>query len=573
MTRRLSSSTRSHTEDSIFLRPDEDPVWLDEPTKPGKRVDAAPRKEELLGRKDGSTGGQSSQREDVFLHKVYTLVIEFQYWASLFVVSQVTGYWIFFVVEGNGPFASIYKALQVIDFYLGFVLPCHPIFGMDSMALMKAVVNTTQQTWIIYVTAGIGVSICVFMVIHMVCRWRYGTGLWSSGSASRDVGDRRQSVSRQPSFTLSEWTNAQEDLIDLDAVPQTPVFEMGTDSKPEGDAVTLTVTPVGLQERRGSNVSLTLDMCTPGCTEPYGYGAQLSPRDQSAQEYLRQGTHILTPAMLHTRAMDDQSLQAEFYETPMNFVAPKDYNYPGLVRKNRYKTILPNTHSRVILKSQDEDDFLTTYINGNYLKGYGGEERAYIATQGPTVNTVGDFWRMVWQERTPIVVMITNLEEKNEKCAEYWPEDTVTHEGIEITVVTVTQEDDYSLRVFTLKCGDSERSLRQYWYTSWPDQKTPDKAPPLLELVQEVERAREEAPPTSGPIIVHCSAGIGRTGCFIATSVLCKQLRMEGVVDILGTTCQLRLDRGGMIQTCEQYQFVHHVLSLYEKQLSHTSEE
>uniref|UniRef100_A0A665UFE6 protein-tyrosine-phosphatase n=1 Tax=Echeneis naucrates TaxID=173247 RepID=A0A665UFE6_ECHNA len=442
----------------------------------------------------------------------------------------------------------------------------------------------------------------------MVYKWCYGTGLWSSGTVAKDIGDRRQSVSRQPSFTLSEWTDAQEDLLDLDPVPQTPVFDMATDAKTEGDAATLTVTPVGLQERlerkktllhllclclqvlsdgnknftpqciflilyvshrRGSNVSLTLDMCTPGCTEPYGYGAQLSPRDQSAQEYLRQGTHILTPAMLHTRAMEDQSLQAEFYETPMNFVDPKEYNYPGLVRKNRYKTILPNTHSRVILKSLDEDDFLTTYINANYLNGYGGVEHAYIATQGPTVNTVGDFWRMVWQERCPIIVMITNLEEKNEKCAEYWPEDTVTHEGIEITVVMVTQEDDYSLRVFTLK----QRRLQQYWYTSWPDQKTPDKAPPLLELVQEVERAREEAPPSSGPIIVHCSAGIGRTGCFIATSILCKQLRTEGVVDILKTTCQLRLDRGGMIQTCEQYQFVHHVLSLYEKQLSQTVEE
>ncbi|XP_061826009.1 tyrosine-protein phosphatase non-receptor type 5-like [Nerophis lumbriciformis] len=569
MNRRLSSSTRSHTEDSIFLRPDEDPVWLDEPTKIGKTTKGASKKDELLRRK----GGQSSQGEEVFLDKVYMLVIEFHYWAALLVISQVTGYWMFFVVEGNGPFASIYKALQVIDFYLGFVLPFHPIFGMDSMALMKDVINTTQQAWIIYVTAGLGVTICVLMVIHMVNKWRYGAGLWSSDTVVSDIGDRRQSVSRQPSFTLSEWTDAQEDLMDLDPVPQTPVFEMGSDYKPEGDATTLTVTPVGLQERRGSNVSLTLDMCTPGCTEPYGYGAQLSPRDQSAQDYLRQGTHVLTPAMLHTRAMDDQSLQAEFYETPMNFVDPKEYNYPGLVRKNRYKTILPNTHSRVILQSQDEDDFLTTYINANYLKGYGGEERAYIATQGPTVNTVGDFWRMVWQERTPIVVMITNLEEKNEKCAEYWPEDTVTHEGIEITVVTVTQEDDYSLRVFTLKSGNEDRSLRQYWYTSWPDQKTPDKAPPLLELVQEVERAREEAPPTSGPVIVHCSAGIGRTGCFIATSILCKQLRMEGAVDILGTTCQLRLDRGGMIQTCEQYQFVHHVLSLYEKQLSHASEE
>lgn len=74
--------------------------------------------------------------------------------------------------------------------------------------------------------------------------------------------------------------------------------------------------------RRGSNVSLTLDMCTPGCTEPYGYGAQLSPRDQSAQEYLRQGTHVLTPAMLHTRAMDDQSLQAEFYVSAAAAAAP-----------------------------------------------------------------------------------------------------------------------------------------------------------------------------------------------------------------------------------------------------------
>lgn len=160
------------------------------------------------------------------------------------------------------------------------------------------------------------------------------------------------------------------------------------------------------------------------------------------------------------------------------------------------------------------------------------------------------------------------------------------------------------------QCGGEERSLRQYWYTSWPDQKTPDKAPPLLELVQEVERAREEAPPSSGPTIVHCryesfvcyvccegmsiffivqssgvwsphggfhikqinqsirqsihllllrpsshptfflfrSAGIGRTGCFIATSILCKQLRTEGVVDILRTTCQLRLDRWGILR-------------------------
>ncbi|XP_037390601.1 tyrosine-protein phosphatase non-receptor type 5 isoform X3 [Pygocentrus nattereri] len=360
------------------------------------------------------------------------------------------------------------------------------------------------------------------------------------GSSTGFPDDRRQSMSRQPSFTYSEWTDVkQDDFYELDAVPETPVFDCFMDMKTESDPTTLTVKPVGLQERRGSNVSLTLDMCTPGTTEPYG--ALLSPREQSAQEYLENASNLLTPGQLHERALDDASLQAEFYETPMNFVDPKEFNIPGVVRKNRYKTILPNTHSRVCLQST-EDDFLSTYINGNYLKGYGGKERAYIATQGPTVNTVGDFWRMVWQEHCPIIVMITNLEEKNEKCAEYWPEDTVIWEGIQITVKQVIQADDYSLRIFTVKFEDEERNLRHYWYTSWPDQKTPDKAPPLLQLVQEVEEARKKAAPDSGPIIVHCSAGIGRTGCFIATTILCEQLRREGVVDILRTTSQLRLD-------------------------------
>lgn len=86
-------------------------------------------------------------------------------------------------------------------------------------------------------------------VVHLVYKWRQNTSLCSSGVALQDLGDRRQSVSRQPSFTLSEWTDAQEDLLDVDAVPQTPVFEMGSDTRTEADAATLTVTPVGLQER------------------------------------------------------------------------------------------------------------------------------------------------------------------------------------------------------------------------------------------------------------------------------------------------------------------------------------
>ncbi|XP_065538909.1 tyrosine-protein phosphatase non-receptor type 5 isoform X5 [Lathamus discolor] len=349
--------------------------------------------------------------------------------------------------------------------------------------------------------------------------------------------DRRQSVSRQPSFTYSEWTEDknEDDFIDLDPVPETPVFDCVMDIKAETDPATLTVKSVGLQERRGSNVSLTLDMCTPGCSEQ-GFGYVMSPREQSAQEYLQTASNILTEEELHKKALDPFILQAEFFEIPMNFVDPKEYDIPGLVRKNRYKTILPNPHSRVCLTSADQDDPLSSYINANYIRGYGGEEKVYIATQGPIVNTVSDFWRMVWQERSPIIVMITNIEEMNEK-------------------------------------GEEVRNLKHYWYTSWPDQKTPDQAPPLLQLVLEVEEAMQNAEENNAPVIVHCSAGIGRTGCFIATSVCCKQLKSEGIVDILRTACQLRLDRGGMIQTCEQYQFVHHVMSLYGKQLSRAAEE
>ncbi|XP_028812752.1 tyrosine-protein phosphatase non-receptor type 5 isoform X2 [Denticeps clupeoides] len=477
---------------------------------------------------------------------------------SLYIISQILGIWVLYMLNGYHAFPAAHKVLDLLQYLLASS-------DQDSSSQAQVEVWRVETLCPLLATLFLGVVIlgtgALFCIRTLV-----------PGSQPNFHDDRRQSMSRQPSFTYSEWTDVkQEDFFDLDPVPETPVFDCFMDMKGDSDPGTLSVKPVGLQERRGSNVSLTLDMCTPGTTEPYG--ALLSPREQSTQEYLQKASHVLTAAELHSRALDDAGLQAEFYETPMNFVDPKEYNIPGVVRKNRYKTILPNTHSRVCLKATDNDDFLSTYINANYLLGYGGEEKVYIATQGPTVNTVTDFWRMVWQEHSPIIVMITNIEEKNEKCTEYWPEDTATYEDIEVTVKEVIQADDYSLRTFTVKCDSEERSLRQYWYTSWPDQKTPDKAPPLLELVHAVEEARQQAPPQSGPVIVHCSAGIGRTGCFIATTILCKQLKNEGVVDILRTTSQLRLDRGGMIQTAEQYQFVHHVLSLYEKQLSCATEE
>ncbi|XP_038550322.1 receptor-type tyrosine-protein phosphatase R-like, partial [Micropterus salmoides] len=259
-------------------------------------------------------------------------------------------------------------------------------------------------------------------------------------------------------------------------------------------------------------------------------------------------------------------------EIPMNFIDPKDLDIPNYGPKNRYKTILPNPHSRVILKSKSCNDLLSSYINANYIRGYLGDEKAFIATQGPMVNTVNDFWQMAWQEESPVIVMITKLKEKNEKCVLYWPEKRGIYGKVEVLVNSVRECEHYTARSLTLKCGNQTRMLQHYWYTSWPDHKTPDSAMPLLQLMTDVETDRRTAA-AMGPVIFYprsstCSAGIGRTGCFIATTIGCRQLQLEGVVDVLSITCRLRADRGGMIQTGEQYEFVHHALSLYETRLS-----
>lgn len=330
----------------------------------------------------------------------------------------------------------------------------------------------------------------------------------------------------------------------------------------------------GLQERRGSNVSLVLDMSALGAVEPLSVAATaaaatatvVTPREAAAREFLLSAGRPISRLQLRQAVGSAHRLHAEFAEIPMNFTEPSELDVPNHGTKNRYKTILPNPHSRVILKPRMSSDLLASYINANYIRGYLGQERAFIATQGPMVNTVNDFWHMAWQEAAPAIVMITKLKEKNEKCVLYWPERRGIYGRVEVLVHSVRECEHYTRRSLTLQCGGRSCTLQHYWYTSWPDHKTPDSTLPLLQLMADVE-AERRASASGGPVIVHCSAGIGRTGCFIATTIGCRQLQTEGVVDMLGITCQLRADRGGMIQTGEQYEFVHHALSLYESRL------
>lgn len=319
---------------------------------------------------------------------------------------------------------------------------------------------------------------------------------------------------------------------------------------------------VRLQERRGSSVALVLDVQSLGAVEPIC--SVNTPREVTLH-FLRTAGRPLTRWALQHQPPSPEQLEEEFMKIPSNFVSPEDLDIPGHASKDRYKTILPNPQSRVCLgraQGQQEGD----YINANYIRGYNGQEKVYIATQGPMPNTVSDFWEMVWQEGVSLIIMLTQLQEGKEKCVRYWPTEEDTYGPFRVCSREEEELPEYTVRRLALQHQEECRSVKHVLFSAWPDHQTPESAGPLLRLVAEVEDSPEAAA-SARPIVIHCSAGIGRTGCFIATRIGCQQLKAQGEVDILGIVCQLRLDRGGMIQTTEQYQFLYRALALYAAQL------
>ncbi|XP_026553390.1 receptor-type tyrosine-protein phosphatase T isoform X2 [Pseudonaja textilis] len=223
--------------------------------------------------------------------------------------------------------------------------------------------------------------------------------------------------------------------------------------------------------------------------------------------------------------------------------------------KNRYGNIISYDHSRVRLQLLDGDPH-SDYINANYIDGY-HRPHHYIATQGPMQETVKDFWRMIWQENSASVVMVTNLVEVGRvKCVRYWPDDTEVYGDIKVTLIETEPLAEYVIRTFTVqKKGYHEiREIRQFHFTSWPDHGVPCYATGLLGFVRQVKFLN---PPDAGPIVVHCSAGAGRTGCFIAIDIMLDMAENEGVVDIFNCVRELRSQRVNLVQTEEQYVFVH----------------
>ncbi|KAB0356433.1 hypothetical protein FD754_000589 [Muntiacus muntjak] len=212
--------------------------------------------------------------------------------------------------------------------------------------------------------------------------------------------------------------------------------------------------------------------------------------------------------------------------------------------KNRYGNIIAYDHSRVRLQTVEGDNN-SDYINGNYID------------VRPMQETISDFWRMVWHENTASIVMVTNLVEVGRvKCCKYWPDDTEIYKDIKVTLIETELLAEYVIRTFAVeKRGVHEiREIRQFHFTGWPDHGVPYHATGLLGFVRQV---KSKSPPNAGPLVVHCSAGAGRTGCFIVIDIMLDMAEREGVVDIYNCVRELRSRRVNMVQTEEQYVFIH----------------
>jgi len=246
--------------------------------------------------------------------------------------------------------------------------------------------------------------------------------------------------------------------------------------------------------------------------------------------------------------------------------APKCSVPAGVADMNRYEDILPNRQTRVVLKKTGLRD-ASGYINANWIKGATGRPRDYVAAQGPLPNTVSAFWRMLWESGTKAVVMVTGLVERGcSKCARYWPEklynaqtdrNEVTFGAIRVRLLSSERASGYVINELEARRGSVSKIIRHFWFTEWPDHGVPDTTAHLAGLREAV---RHWCDPAEAPWVVHCSAGVGRTGTFIAIDYGISQLQATGHCDLISVIGELRSCRGVMVQHECQAQFAHEAL-------------
>ena len=288
----------------------------------------------------------------------------------------------------------------------------------------------------------------------------------------------------------------------------------------------------------------------------------------------RDGIQVeMFPQYVEYMMQKENAFENEYRGLPYGLKHPYDVGLKvGNKRKNRYKNIYAYDHSRVVLvpeiDTSDDDNSSVVknensdYINASYFDGY-HNRRAYISCQGPTDEMIDDFWRMIWQHRIQTVVMLTNLVESGEiKCKKYWPDENKIEKFGNIYVKFDYQEvfADFILTNLVVTKSilhDNARlQVKHLQFTSWPDKDVPKYVTPLVEFYCKVTSMHRD-----GPLLVHCSAGVGRSGTFIGLDFLMDQADSEGRVNIYKCVDNMRIARVNMVQTPDQYVFLHQALS------------
>lgn len=240
------------------------------------------------------------------------------------------------------------------------------------------------------------------------------------------------------------------------------------------------------------------------------------------------------------------------------------------VKKNRYRDILPYDQTRVCL-TPTTSEYQSDYINANFVKG-AVRNRTYIATQGPLSSTVVDFWRMIWQHNVKVIIMACReIEMGKKKCEVYWASTSDTSTLGPFTVSTLEESrpnEEVIVRTLVVNYCDEARKVSHFQYTAWPDHGIPDVPDGILGMM---ELARQKQGNQTDPVVIHCSAGCGRTGVICAVDYVNDLLLTEQIQEdfnILDLVLELRRQRPSAVQTKEQYGFVFHtVAQMFQKAL------
>ncbi|CAH1980358.1 unnamed protein product [Acanthoscelides obtectus] len=229
-------------------------------------------------------------------------------------------------------------------------------------------------------------------------------------------------------------------------------------------------------------------------------------------------------------------------------------------RKNRYVNILPYDDARVKLLIDEDDEIGSDYINASYIKGYTGKHE-YIATQGPLPTTCRDFWKMVLQENVNVIVMVSQfIANKKEKCFKYFPEKgklMIIGEDMEVACTIELNFGTYCIRSIQVRKDNVQKTVTHMQFLEWPDFGVPLGTEHMLQFCYQV---RQRVDQEGGPVIVHCSAGVGRTGTFIATDILLQKANDGKQIDVFETVMELREQRTLMVQTEEQYRYIYKLI-------------